>query len=661
MLVNNFRCQILLALGLCVLLLSPELRANGLWGSGAYQGGMICPYETRTANNATSISDDESEARSYVNELRTEQRRADLEMRRLQRRKDTLRRQIGSYFTSSVANFVADTHIDSGLRCNQYRTSNPACNEAAPPAPPATNGDVAGAEATPAPAAPDCSGLMEVPVEELRSKWHSRPGGYCVGDSDANAGAVNGSLICNDTNLRARLPSGRGRSINASECSSTLSEYRTVILELQNAQDRKAELTEQVRQARESIRDLREEARIERELARTEGDFCTDCDEDSRGYSARPRRDWMSTLVNVGAGIGMMYLGRQNERAANEYNAQAGWPSTESYGYPYYQAGISGVINGLVGPGAYGCSSALGANGPQFGVGANGYGPHGAQAGAFGYPPGYQGTPWGGGIYNPGYGINGTINGPNGGFNSGGQFPYNGAMCIMPPCNIAGGGNPYGGNPYGGNPFGGPFNGQFGINIGSPYGQNPYGQNPYGNPYGGGGQFGLNGQLSAQYQMQMLQMQQQQQQQYYQMQQQYYQQQLQQQMQQQQLYAQRQQQAMQIQMQMAQLNAQLQALQQQSYYGGGFNSGGYNNGGLVNGGFNFGAGFNGSFNVGAPSPVGFPGGGGAYNPYQPPNPYQPGLGAPGAYPPGPGGYPPGPGGFPGPYSDPNLGGGIRGR
>ena len=101
-------------------------------------------------------------------------------------------------------------------------------------------------------------------------------------------------------------------------------------------------------------------------------------------------------------GIGMMYYGKKAEEASNEYHAQAGIPSNQSYGYPFYQAGMSGVINGLVGPGAYGCSATSGGGGFPYGSGggwnlggsANGaFGPFAGNGGAFGYPQGQFGAP----------------------------------------------------------------------------------------------------------------------------------------------------------------------------------------------------------------------------------------------------------------------------
>lgn len=676
---NNFKVALTLILGL--LLTGQDLKAQQMWGSGAYAGQWACPYPTQTSRAATSMSDEENEERERISTLTAELRRKGLDKSRAEREVEYLRRKIERYFDSTVVEFLLDTHIEGNQTCDAYKTSFPSCvNPQAPASAARASGDTSGAtDLAGGPAAPaaaasvDCGSKIDVP-EVLASHW-SGPSGYCAANSRSSAGSVRAS-ICSDASLRP-TDAPRYRSYNNSECSKALSDYRKKRIELANAADREERIQQEIEDRQYAIADARERAAIEREYRqRSTESECAECDAAARGSSGpRLQRDWLSTVVNVAGGIGMMYFGRQAERAANEYNAQAGYPSTQSYGYPFYMAGMNGVINGLVGPGAYGCSSTVGGGGFPFGAGggwniggaANGaYGPFVAQGGAFGYPPGMFGSPWGGGAYMPGFGPYGAVNGPYGGFNVGGQFgfPTNGAMCITYPCNVGGMPGMYPGMPGAYGPqFG--LQGQFGLGMpgmmpGMP-GMYPGMQMPgmYGPQFGLQGQLGMpgmmspgypgmmgmNGQLSAQYQMQMLQMQQQMQMQQYQQQQQYYQAALQQQMQQQQQAYQRQQQAMQIQQQMAQLNMQLQMLQMQSYYGTGYSP----TGGLS-------AGFNLGFNVGggAPMPIGFPGGSPGMMPGMPgalpgtpmpmpyPNPGMPGTPLPGA-----------PGTVPG--------GGIRGR
>lgn len=642
------------------LILGQSVHAQNLWGSGYYQGQMICPYEAKTSNAATSMTDEEKEERKKIASLKADVKLKQSERKRAEAQVDSLRKKLERHLDSSVLDFLLDTHIEGAKKCDEYRTAHPRCNpQLQTVASISTPADQAGSTVVSQQSADDkvfCDGLID-PPGILAAKWNSKDasgkGGYCIGNSNLNAGSVHSSL-CSDDKLR---PSdSKRRSYNTSECSKALADYRKFKIQLGNIADKEERMQEEIEDRAYAIADARERAKIEREYNQrlTESD-CEECDKASRGYNyQKPPRDWVSTVVNVAGGIGLMYYGKKAEEAANEYNAQAGWPSSQSYGYPFYQAGMAGVINGLVGPGAYGCSSTVGGGGFPYGAGggwnlggsANGaFGPFAGNGGAFGYPQGMFGSPWGGGAYTPGFGPGGQMNGPFGGFNIGGQFgfPNNGNMQF---------GSPQFGGQFGGNPLlGGP---QFGAGGQFGFGGPQFGGPQFGGPqFGAGGQFGLggqfggnpllggqfgNGQLSGQYQLQMLQYQQQMQQQQMQQQMQYYQMQIQQQQQQAQQYYMRQQQALQIQMQMAQLNAQLQALQQQSYYGSG-GSLGYGGGGGF--GINFGIG--GSFGIG----------GGAGGPMYPGTPgFNPGAGL------GGGQFP----GAPGTTPFPGTGGGTtRGR
>jgi hypothetical protein len=633
------------ALAFCLFLLGQKVEAQqNLWGSGYMQGGMTCPYEQSVARNAISMSDDEKEARQDVQKLRTELKRKENDKKRAEAKIDNLRRRIERHLDFTVVDFLLDTHIEGAMTCDKYKSIRNGCLTSGAPAVVPQSGDATAAVAAANPSV-QCDSLQDVP-EILAGKWNDKVGGrgqYCVGNSRSNAGSVS-SALCSDETLRPR--DVRRRSFNASECTKALSDYRKTRIELANAADREERIQDEIEDKEYAISDARERARIDREYRlrnETEGE-CEDCDAYNRGYAyQKPKRDWFSTATNVIGGIVMMGVGRNAERAANEYNAQAGQPSDRSYGFPYYQAGLAGVINGLSGPGAFGCAGGYGgagfpygANG-QFGLGggANGaFGPFGAQGGAFGYPQGMYGSPWGGGAFNPGFNMNGGLNGPFGGVGLGGQFgfpPTNGnmAMCFTWPCNVGGGGPQFGLGA--GGQFGLGGGGQFGLGgpqfgMGGPGPQFGLGGNlglggQFGMPGMGGNQFGMGGQMSMQYQMQMMQMQQQMQQQQMQAQQQYYQQQYQAQMQYYQQAQQRQQQAQQIQQQIMQLNMQLQQIQYSTQYGLG------GGGGLqLGGGFNFGLNIGGGVGIGAPSPGGFqpqP-----FMPQQPFNPTNPGNGVP---------------------------------
>jgi hypothetical protein len=640
----------LFALVFCVFFFNEKVHAQDMWGSGFYQGGMVCPYQTSVAKNATNISDEQKELRKDAQRERAAAKLAGSKMKRTEAMVDLLRKKIERYFDSSVSDFILDTHIEGAKLCSNYQSFRNGC--LVPPntnPAPAAGTAGAGTATAEAPARPADCDSKEAPPELLQRSWTEGDRGhgpYCNASSRSSAGGINPS-ICDDDSLRPQ--DGGRRGGNSSECKKSLAEYRKLRIQLANLADEQEDHEGKAQEKEMAAADERERAAIERQYRlenETESD-CPECDAYSRGGSApKLKRDWFSTATNVIGGLVYIGLGQKADSAGREQAAQLGMPAPTSYGYPYYQAGLNGVINGLAGPGAYGCSGGYGGAGfpfgagGQFGIGGgpNGaYGPFAGQGGAFGYPQGMFGSPWGGGMYNPGLNINGGFNGPFGGTGFGG-FPGNGnmAMCFTWPCNAGGpgfggqlggqigggfGGSPFG-SPFGGSPFGSPFGGPgFGGQIGGGFGGSPFGS-PFGSPYGGG-QFGLNGQLSSQYQMQMMQLQMQMQQQYQQQQMQYYQAQQQAAMQYQQQQMQRQQQAYQIQMQISQLNMQLQQIMYSGSYG---TSGGLN----LSGGFNFGAQIGGSVggslggSYGAPAPGGYPTGGfpgGGYNP----GPFPPGY------------------------------------
>ncbi|MGZ3691454.1 MAG: hypothetical protein ACXVAX_08120, partial [Pseudobdellovibrio sp.] len=621
------------ALVFCLLFVNQKAQAQqqNMWGSGFYQGGMQCPYQTTVAKNAVSMSDDEKEARQDLDKLKTQLKTKQTDRKRAESKIDFLRKKVERYFDSSVSEFLLDTHIEGAKMCKDYKSYANGCMKsttpaaAAAPAPVAVNADGSAVAPPPAAAAPpppvtpavDCSALIDVP-DLLAKKWNDKDGGrgnYCVGSSKGNAGNVTAS-ICSDESLRPT--EGARRSYNTSDCSKSLADYRKTRIDLANAADAEERLQDEIQDKEYAISDARDRANIDRQYRvknETESD-CQECDAYSRGYQyQQPKRDWMSTAVNVIGGLGLMYTGKQAEAAANENAAQLGYPSSNSYGFPYYQAGIAGVINGLAGPGAYGCSGGYNGQGPNGQFGVNGglnsvMGPFGNTGGAFGYPQNMYNSPWGGGAYNPGLNMNGGFNGPFGGTGGGqfGVYPGNGstAMCFTWPCNNGGNGLQLGAN--GGLNIGGQ------LGMGNQYGYNPY--NPYGGQFGigGNGQFGLGGQMSMQYQQQMQQMQMQMQMQQYQQQQQYYQAQQQAQMQYYQQQQQRQAQAMQIQQQIQQLNMQLQMIYQNNSYGlGGY--GGLSGG--LSGGISLGGTFGLGGSIGAPTPGGYT-----------PNPYGGTIGSP---------------------------------
>lgn len=633
----------------------------GLGGSGYWGGTQSCPYRTKTSAAAVSMSDEEKEERRKIKKLTSETKLKELARDRAEKKLESLTKKIEKIFASEVSEFLMSVHMDGMKQCNEYRSfpdhQCPAYLISAGTAKP-------DGEATSKEKIAICEGKVELPIL-LKDKWIDDKGtGYCSAHSPSSKGTVSSS-ICSDPKLRV-TDGPKYIKISATDCSRSLSEYRKARIENENAAAIVERNKEEVEERSEAVADARERAKLEKEYkmrTQIEGD-CEECDRLGRdGIYEKPQRDWWSTAANVVGGLGLAWYGKKIDQSAQEYNAQLGFPSTNSYGYPYVTAGIYSVINGIAGPGAYGCGGGVGGGGFPFGAGgslspygANGYGPYAANGGAFGYPQGLFGSPWGGGMYNPGLGPNGGFAGPNGGWPGGfnGQIglgiPANGqigipagggwqtggwqsaggfqsaggwqspqVMCLQMPCNIGVGGS---------GQIGIPANGGFqqgGFQVG---GFQQGGFQVGGFQQGGFQQAGF--QSNPQYQLQLMQQQQamlqQQAQQQAQLAQ-YYQAQAQAQMQAYQRQQMVQQQASQVQQEIYSLQMRLQMLVSGAYsgnsglaggsgglygggggglYGGGSLGGGgfLGGGGAVSGSIYFGAaasgGFNGGYNTGGP-------------------------------------------------------------
>ena len=414
----------------------------GLQGSGYYGGVQSCPYAFRSAKNAYDEIDEVVEEKKEIVRLQGELKlqkssrdRADLYLK-------SLTKKIEKYFDSEIAEFLMSTHIDNRKKCDEYREQKD-CSKV-------VTKDEEGKEKeakSDAATKTACEAKTIIP-DLLKDKWlksdsATGKGPYCIGSNSSNAGTVHSS-ICNDTSLRV-VEGTKTKSVNVSDCQKTLTEYRRRKIEYEKAQAKYDELDDEIKDRRIKIADAKTRAKIEDEIAKqddVEGG-CEECALAGRNSAYRkPQRDWLSTSVNVLGGLGLAWYGKKIDESAQSYNAQLGYPSYNSYGYPFVTAGISGVINGLAGPGAYGCSGGYGGAGYPYGaggalgaLGALGYGPNGAQGGAFGYPQSMFGSPWGGGMYQPGFGANGALAGPNGGFPLGGLngqiglgIPVNGGL-----------------------------------------------------------------------------------------------------------------------------------------------------------------------------------------------------------------------------------------
>lgn len=475
--------------------------AGSLWGTGYWGGQRGCNYPWRQGSGATSMSDEEREERRRIAELQKDLKSRQLERKRAEQEMQLAARKLERQFDGEILDFLLQTHISKGNTCSAYvtapglnclgataQTGSTAVTTA--PGTPVTNQQTGAQTVVPAAsptttavvASSDCGSKDDVP-SKLRPNWDSK---YCAAKTQADGGKVN-SAICADKTLQPE--DRRSSAYSVTDCSKQLNDYRKYRIQRDQAQGRIERIEDEIRDRQYAISDAKERAALEREYRaknQLEGD-CEQCNSGDRdgGYQ-KPKRDWVSILGTIGIGLGLGYVGKQYDDRNAEYSAQLGYPPAQGYptavglGLPFVLAGAYGAINGGSGLGGFGCAGGLGGTGFPYGAGGGlggpfggpmgAYGPY-AAGGAFGYPQGMYGSPWGGGMYPPGYGPGGMMAGPNGGW----PYGYGNGMAVNGVVNGGLGIPMYGGMPmgggipmYGGMPMGGgiPMNGGAFVNGG---------------------------------------------------------------------------------------------------------------------------------------------------------------------------------------------------
>jgi hypothetical protein len=644
MLLRNFSTSLLASATFAAAIFSSgQVSAQyALQGSGYWGGTQACSTQQRVGNGAISISEEEKEEKRAIAQESAKLKLLDNDVKRAEAYLKSSSKNINTFFSDDVAEFLTETHMQGLMLCEDYKTYpgyNCPVKKTAKEMAKEEAARIAGANAdtngTPVNTeAPEiCKNKTSVP-RILATKWTSATG-YCQAEENRSRGQVS-TEICDDESLRAEVDK-KSRKVSVAECKKSLKDYRANSIKLENARASYDRAKEELEEREERYASERERAAIERKYSsrKTEGQagcLTGDCD------TVSSNKSYGLSIAQVGAGLLFGAIGKKYDDRNAEYQAQlgyppeSGYPTAVSFGFPYLLAGAYGALTGGSATGSYACGNGVngtGNNGNLWGGGNNVYGPAGNLGGAFGYPQNMFASPWGGGAYNPGLNANGNFNGPFGGLggNLNGQFgvgsPLNGLLGAA-------------GNGFGGGAIGSAFNGGLnGALNGGLLGNmangsmNPYamangqfgaaaagyptaGYNPLLGAQANGnfvnGQFGVaaNGQLALQQQQAQLQYQAQlAQQQYYQA----------------QVQAQQQQAAYQRQMmvtqQAGQLTAQIQQVQQNSQYQlqilqqnlnallssanygssgiSGLGAGGY--GGLgISAGFSLGLGANGGYN-----------------------------------------------------------------
>lgn len=596
---RNFSSSLLASAAFAVAVLSSGQASAQYYsanqGSGVWGGTQNCSTQQRVGNGAINLTAEQKEEKKA---LEKENARIELLKRDVEKNEAYLKRiskNINAFFIDDVAEFITETHMQGAKLCEDYKTY-PGYNcpikrtraelqeEADKKSKDTTTvgvgtADTSGTPVLSAAQLTVCRGKSEVPA--ILAKVWTSPAGYCEAETRQSRGQVSAE-ICNDEALRAEVDK-KSRKVTVSECKSSLKEYRTRSIKLENARADLEKAEQDLQDREERIADKEADAALEAKYKskKTEGQagcLSGDCDNVSSNKS------YGLSIAQVGAGLLFGAIGKKYDDRNAEYQAQLGYPpesgspTAVSFGFPYLLAGAYGALTGGSATGSFsgggGVNGSGCGNGNLWGGGNNVYGPAGNTGGAFGYPQNMYASPWGGGAYNPGLNAYGNFNGPNGGLagNLNGQFgvgsPLNGLL------GAAGNGLLNGAGGIGtafNNGLNGALNGQFGAAAGGA-GYPTAGYNPLyaaANGTFANGQFGVaaNGQFGSyannQYGLQQQQAQLQYQaqlaaQQAQQAQAQYYQQQIQ--------AQQQQQRQIMVQQQAGQLTAQIQQVQQNSQY-----------------------------------------------------------------------------------------------
>ena len=100
------------ALVFCLLFTNQKAHAQNMWGSGYYQGGMQCPYQTSVARNAVSMSDDEKEARQDLDKLKQELKTKQTDRKRAESKIEFLRKKLSLQIKTNVTNHFNKLYLD---------------------------------------------------------------------------------------------------------------------------------------------------------------------------------------------------------------------------------------------------------------------------------------------------------------------------------------------------------------------------------------------------------------------------------------------------------------------------------------------------------------------------------------------------------------------
>ncbi|MEK2688146.1 hypothetical protein [Bdellovibrio sp. GT3] len=338
-------------------MMSPTMMGTGYWG--ANQG---CSYQQRPAQAMSSESDEIQELRLEISELKQEISEKKSEKKKFDRELKRAKSDITNNLSEEYAE-VLMAHMDSSRRCSEYVSEPQNDNQE-----PAVTGDIdeSGLEfsddessemaESDRPAPPQGKGMRPprrqrsesrgandnmLPVQVFTSaEWKK----YC---DAGRAGAVLTS-VCDNSTYRAN-----GSRARTSTCKSAIASYRTNSIQSTKIQSDIEDLNHQIERLQEDIQDARQDES-------TEGTVCTECMAKNNNYNyQQPQSNTASLVANVVTGAASMYAGYKTNQMVTDANANLGYPTQASFGYPYMMQGMYGALSSGSGQGGFGCGNSM--------------------------------------------------------------------------------------------------------------------------------------------------------------------------------------------------------------------------------------------------------------------------------------------------------------
>ncbi|WP_413584725.1 hypothetical protein [Bdellovibrio sp. HCB274] len=454
-------------------MMSPMMMGTGYWGAN-----QSCSYSQPPTQAMNTESDEVRELQTEIAELKQEISEKKSEKKKLDREVSRAKSDIKNNLSEEYADFLM-AHMDSSRRCSEYTSFNQSDDGSTVTADIEEPGDGMGEppedfqppsdmqppegfkppKGRPLPSAGRKksrsfganANMLDIEGFSLQ-EWQK----YC----DASKSGAVFTAVCDNSNFRSN-----GSRTNSSTCKSALGNYRV------NSQ-KSAQIQTDIEGLNRQIENLQEDIKDARKNSQTEGSLCVECMAKNSNYNyQQPQTDTMGLITNVALGAASMYGNYKATQAVVDSNANLGYPTQASYGYPFMSQGMYGALSGGTAQSGFGCGNTM--------SGLNTMGGMNSMYGMMGSPM----MGMSGGIYtgmgSP-YGMYGSASMT--GLNPSLMYGMSGITGMTGMTGMSG------------------MNGMYGMNgISGMYGSgNMYGMNGMGNMYGTGNMYGMNG-MSAMY------------------------------------------------------------------------------------------------------------------------------------------------------------------